>query len=57
MAINNLQQEIDKAVEDFDTILEENNFGNWNNPLPLNPKDDVEVEQSEEENKPLDFSI
>ena len=57
MAINNLQQEIDKAVEDFDTILEENNFGNWNNPLPLNPKDDVEVEQSEEENKPLDFNI
>tara|TARA_R100000808_G_C2155309_1_gene167429 strand:+ start:2799 stop:3017 length:219 start_codon:yes stop_codon:yes gene_type:complete len=57
MTINNLQKDIDKAVEDFDTILEDNNFGNWNDPVPLNPKDDVEVEQSEEETKPLDFNI
>ncbi len=57
MTINNLQKDIDKAVEDFDTILEDNNFGNWNDPVPLNPKDDVKVEQSEEETKPLDFNI
>lgn len=55
MDINDLDKEIDDMFDKFNNTLDVNNFGLYIDPQPLNPNDDVEIEQ-DNETKELDFS-
>ena len=56
MDINHLDKEIDKLFKSFEKQLDENNFGLYIDPQPLNPKDHVSVEEEDEDPKELDFN-
>ena len=55
MKIKDIQKEIDDMFDKFSNTLDVNNFGLYISPEPLNPNDDVEIEQ-DNETKQLDFS-
>lgn len=55
MDINDLDKEIDDMFDKFNNTLDVNNFGLYIDPQPLNPNDDVEIEQ-DDETKELNFS-
>jgi len=55
MDINDLDKEIDDMFDKFNNTLDVNNFGLYIDPQPLNPDDDVEIEQ-DNETKELNFS-
>ncbi len=55
MKMNDLHKEIDDLFDKFSNTLDVNNFGLYISPEPLNPNDDVEIEQ-DNETKELDFS-
>jgi len=55
MDINDLDKEIDDMFDKFNNTLDVNNFGLYIDPQPLNPDDDVEIEQ-DDETKELNFS-
>lgn len=55
MKIKDIQKEIDDMFDKFSNTLDVNNFGLYISPEPLNPNDDVEIEQ-DNETKELDFS-
>ena len=55
MDINDLDKEIDNMFDKFNNTLDVNNFGLYIDPQPLNPNDDVEIEQ-DDETKELNFS-
>jgi len=55
MDINDLDKEIDDMFDKFNNTLDVNNFGLYIDPQPLNPDDDVEIEQ-QNETKELNFS-
>lgn len=55
MKNNDLAKEIDDMFDKFSNTLDVNNFGLYISPEPLNPNDDVEIEQ-DNETKELDFS-
>jgi hypothetical protein len=58
MSINNIEQKIDSAFEEFYSHLDESMFGLYIQPTPLKPEDDVEVEPGpSEETKELDFNF
>tara|TARA_R100001594_G_scaffold34857_2_gene63947 strand:- start:9357 stop:9539 length:183 start_codon:yes stop_codon:yes gene_type:complete len=56
MDINHLDKEIDELFKSFEKQLDENNFGLYIDPQPLNPKDHVSVEEEDEDPKELDFN-
>ena len=55
MKIKDIKKEIDYMFDKFSNTLDVNNFGLYISPEPLNPNDDVEIEQ-DNETKELDFS-
>jgi len=55
MKNNDLDKEIDDMFDKFNNTLDVNNFGLYIDPQPLNPNDDVEIEQ-QNETKELNFS-
>jgi len=55
MDMNDLDKEIDDMFDKFSNTLDVNNFGLYIDPQPLNPDDDVEIEQ-DNETKELNFS-
>lgn len=55
MKIKDIHKEIDDLFDKFTNTLDVNNFGLYISPEPLNPNDDVEIEQ-DNETKELDFS-
>jgi len=55
MKNNDLDKEIDDMFDKFNNTLDVNNFGLYISPEPLNPNDDVEIEQ-QNETKELNFS-
>jgi len=55
MDMNDLDKEIDDMFDKFSNTLDVNNFGLYISPEPLNPNDDVEIEQ-DDETKELNFS-
>ena len=55
MKIKDIHKEIDDLFDKFSNSLDVNNFGLYISPEPLNPNDDVEIEQ-DNETKELDFS-
>ena len=62
MVNNDIQYKIDEVFKSFYEQLEEDNFGLYIDPKPLNPKDKIKVEQEhhqyeedEEGIKELDF--
>ena len=50
-----IHKENDDLFDKFSNTLDVNNFGLYISPEPLNPNDDVEIEQ-DNEIKELDFS-
>ena len=55
MKNNDLAKEIDDMFDKFSNTLDVNNFGLYISPEPLNPNDDVEIEQ-DNDIKELDFT-
>ena len=55
MKNNDIHKEIDDLFDKFSNTLDVNNFGLYISPEPLNPNDDVEIEQ-DNEIKELDFT-
>jgi|TARA_B100000427_G_scaffold329799_1_gene347856 hypothetical protein len=55
MKNKDIHKEIDDLFDKFSNTLDVNNFGLYISPEPLNPNDDVEIEQ-DNETKELDFS-
>ena len=55
MKNKDIHKEIDYLFDKFSNTLDVNNFGLYISPEPLNPNDDVEIEQ-DNEIKELDFS-
>lgn len=55
MKNKDIHKEIDDLFDEFSNTLDVNNFGLYISPEPLNPNDDVEIEQ-DNEIKELDFT-